>query len=115
MTATFQSQLSFDVRLLSATTESDRAGPDPERDSLRDTSRVRAFFVHPAWARRGIVSRKCPESVQKVSRKCLSPDCPFLDLLALAVKHGSKLATFDQRIDPAQLTGGAAALHLIAT
>ena len=104
MTATFQSQLSFDVRLLSATTESDRAGPDPERDSLRDTSRVRAFFVHPAWARRGIVSRKC-----------LSPDCPFLDLLALAVKHGSKLATFDQRIDPAQLTGGAAALHLIAT
>jgi hypothetical protein len=37
-----------------------------------------------------------------------------LYLLALAVKRGSKLATFDQRIDPALLTGGAAALHLIA-
>jgi hypothetical protein len=38
---------------------SDRAGPDPELDPLRDTARVRAFFVHPPWARRGIVSRKC--------------------------------------------------------
>jgi hypothetical protein len=36
-----------------------------------------------------------------------------LYLLAVAVKRGSKLATFDQRIDPALLTGGAAALHLI--
>ncbi len=44
-----------------------------------------------------------------------SPHLTALYLLALAVKHGSKLATFDQRIDPAQLTGGAAALHLIAT
>lgn len=35
-------------------------------------------------------------------------------LLALAVARGGKLATFDQRIDPALLTGGAAALHLIA-
>ncbi len=43
-----------------------------------------------------------------------SPHLTDLYLLALAVKHGSKLATFDQRIDPAQLAGGAAALHLIA-
>ena len=38
-----------------------------------------------------------------------------LYLLALAVKRGSKLATFDQRIDPAHLPGGAAALHLIGS
>jgi GNAT superfamily N-acetyltransferase len=31
-----------------------RAGPDPELDPLLDAARVRAFFVHPAWARRGI-------------------------------------------------------------
>ena len=31
-----------------------RAGPDPELDPKRDAARVRAFFVHPAWARRGI-------------------------------------------------------------
>jgi GNAT superfamily N-acetyltransferase len=34
--------------------DSNRAGPDPELDSKRDAARVRAFFVHPAWARRGI-------------------------------------------------------------
>lgn len=32
----------------------DRAKPDPELDPKRDAARVRAFFVHPAWARRGI-------------------------------------------------------------
>ncbi len=31
-----------------------RAGLDPELDPKRDAARVRAFFVHPAWARRGI-------------------------------------------------------------
>ncbi len=31
-----------------------RAEPDPELDPLRDSARIRAFFVHPAWARRGI-------------------------------------------------------------
>ena len=30
-----------------------RAGPDPELDPAREPARVRAFFVHPAWARRG--------------------------------------------------------------
>jgi len=43
----------------------------------------------------------------------VSPQLTDLYLLALAVKRGSKLATFDQRIDPALVTGGAAALHLI--
>jgi N-acetylglutamate synthase-like GNAT family acetyltransferase len=31
-----------------------RAEPDPEIDPRRDPARVRAFFVHPNWARRGI-------------------------------------------------------------
>jgi GNAT superfamily N-acetyltransferase len=32
----------------------DRVEPDPEVDPRRDAARVRAFFVHPQWARRGI-------------------------------------------------------------
>jgi GNAT superfamily N-acetyltransferase len=31
-----------------------RADPDPELDPKCDAARVRAFFVHPKWARRGI-------------------------------------------------------------
>ncbi|HWF19584.1 MAG TPA: GNAT family N-acetyltransferase [Verrucomicrobiae bacterium] len=31
-----------------------RTGPDPELDPKRDKARIRAFFVHPMWARRGI-------------------------------------------------------------
>jgi len=31
-----------------------RLASDPELDPRRDPARVRAFFVHPAWARRGI-------------------------------------------------------------
>src|SRR3954468_20814576 len=32
----------------------DRAGEDALLDSRRDPARIRAFFVHPHWARRGI-------------------------------------------------------------
>lgn len=31
-----------------------RAGKDPELDPAIDAARLRAFFVHPQWARRGI-------------------------------------------------------------
>src|SRR4051812_32431542 len=31
-----------------------RTGEDPELDPRRDPARIRAFFVHPDWARRGI-------------------------------------------------------------
>ncbi len=41
-------------------------------------------------------------------------DLTDLYLLALAVKHGGRLATFDQRIDPALVPGGAAALYLVS-
>ena len=31
-----------------------RSAEDPELDPARDAARIRAFFVHPSWARRGI-------------------------------------------------------------
>lgn len=34
--------------------DGNRAEPDPELDPKRDAARVRAFFVHPMWARHGI-------------------------------------------------------------
>lgn len=34
--------------------DSIRTEPDPELDPKRDKARVRAFFVHPDWARHGI-------------------------------------------------------------
>jgi len=34
--------------------DSARSATDAELDPQRDAARVRAFFVHPAWARRGI-------------------------------------------------------------
>jgi toxin-antitoxin system PIN domain toxin len=38
-----------------------------------------------------------------------------LYLLALAVKHGGRFATFDQGLDPSLIPGGPQALHLIPT
>lgn len=34
--------------------DANRGEPDPELDPAKDAARVRAFFVHPNWARRGI-------------------------------------------------------------
>jgi len=45
-----------------------RGGEDPALDPERDPARVRAFFVHPAWARRGIgraILEACEEAVRK--------------------------------------------------
>ena len=43
-----------------------RAEPDPELDPACDPARIRAFFIHPAWARRGIgraVLMACEEAI----------------------------------------------------
>jgi N-acetylglutamate synthase-like GNAT family acetyltransferase len=34
-----------------------RTEPDPELDPQSEAARVRAFFIHPQWARQGIGSR----------------------------------------------------------
>jgi GNAT superfamily N-acetyltransferase len=44
----------------------DRKNEDTLLDPQRDAARVRAFFVHPAWARRGIgggILRACEEAI----------------------------------------------------
>jgi N-acetylglutamate synthase-like GNAT family acetyltransferase len=40
--------------------------PDAELDPQRDAARIRAFFIHPAWARRGIgrsIMAACEEAI----------------------------------------------------
>jgi GNAT superfamily N-acetyltransferase len=48
--------------------DSGRAGEDGLLDPQRDAARVRAFFVHPAWARRGIgrsIMATCEEAIEQ--------------------------------------------------
>lgn len=45
-----------------------RAGEDALLDPQRDPARIRAFFVHPAWARRGIgrsILMACESAIRK--------------------------------------------------
>jgi GNAT superfamily N-acetyltransferase len=45
-----------------------RAEPDDELDPARDPARVRAFFVHPEWARRGIgrsIMAACEKAIRE--------------------------------------------------
>src|SRR5437762_8527049 len=39
---------------------------DAELDPARDSARIRAFFIHPAWARRGIGRRILDECEQRI-------------------------------------------------
>jgi len=48
--------------------DSGRAGEDALLDPQRDAARVRAFFVHPQWARRGIgrsIMAACERAIEK--------------------------------------------------
>ena len=45
-----------------------KGAADPLLDPARDAARIRAFFVHPAWARRGIgalILRACMEAAAR--------------------------------------------------
>ena len=55
--------------------DSGRAGEDAMLDPRRDAARIRAFFVHPSWARRGIgkaILKACEEAI--VSAQFLRAD-----------------------------------------
>ena len=44
-----------------------KSGTDIELDPKRDSARIRAFFVHPGWARRGIgraILQRCEKAIQ---------------------------------------------------
>ncbi len=44
----------------------DRTVPDAELDPVSDSARIRAFFVHPNWARRGVgssIMRACEQAI----------------------------------------------------
>jgi len=44
-----------------------RIEPDAELDPIRDPARIRAFFVHPSWARRGVgrrIMNACEEAIR---------------------------------------------------
>jgi GNAT superfamily N-acetyltransferase len=50
-----------------------RAGEDPPLDPAVDSARIRAFFVHPKWARRGIgraILKRCEEELQRHGFRC---------------------------------------------
>ncbi|HKE40633.1 MAG TPA: GNAT family N-acetyltransferase [Casimicrobiaceae bacterium] len=45
-----------------------RTGDDPLLDPARDAARIRAFFVHPSWARRGIgrsIMTACEQAIRQ--------------------------------------------------
>lgn len=47
-----------------------KTGEDPPLDPATEPARIRAFFVHPAWARRGIAGRiitACEEAARRAN------------------------------------------------
>ena len=48
--------------------DADRSGDDPLLDPAHDAARIRAFFVHPSWARRGIghsIMTACEQAIRQ--------------------------------------------------
>jgi len=58
---------------------------DAELDPVRDSARIRAFFIHPAWARRGIASvilEQCEKAIREAGFRSVElastlPGIPF--------------------------------------
>jgi predicted N-acetyltransferase YhbS len=71
-----------------------RTGEDELLDPQRDAARVRAFFVHPDWARRGIghsIMTACEKAIFKAG---------FREVVIVATLAGEQLyATFGYRVE----------------
>src|SRR4029077_16747769 len=65
---------------------------DAELDPARDSARIRAFFIHPAWARRRIASvilEQCEKAIREAGFRSVElastlPGIPFYDAFASA-------------------------------
>jgi predicted N-acetyltransferase YhbS len=69
-----------------------RAVEDPLLDPLKDPARIRAFFVHPSWVRRGIGS-----AIMAASERAIR-DSGFRDVVIVATLAGVPLyASFGYR------------------
>jgi GNAT superfamily N-acetyltransferase len=62
-----------------------KTGPDPLLDPSRDPARIRAFFVHPGWARRGI-GRRIMQACEDAAR-----EAGFTRMELVATLPGEKL------------------------
>ena len=84
-------------------------GPGTTGEARRMLHSLRSAPGHQFW----------PDSVSLADAKVF-PELPATKdltdayLLGLAVKNGGRLATFDRRIDPARIPGGAQALEVLS-
>jgi toxin-antitoxin system PIN domain toxin len=87
-----------------------RCGPGSTAEARRLLDSLRAAPGHQFWP--DDISLSDTGLFPKLSS---SQHLTNLYLLALAVKHGGRLATFDQQIDATLIPGGPAAYHCIPT
>jgi GNAT superfamily N-acetyltransferase len=77
-----------------------RSAPDPELNPAREAARIRAFFVHPSWARRGIGRRilaACEQAINsagfaKVEIVATLPGKPLYASFGYAVVENFEIA-----------------------
>jgi N-acetylglutamate synthase-like GNAT family acetyltransferase len=86
-----------------------KAGEDVELDPDVEPARIRAFFVHPGWARRGIGSRileACEEAALKAGFKELElvatlPGEPFYSIFGYETAERIEIALPGEQVLPA--------------
>jgi GNAT superfamily N-acetyltransferase len=76
------------------------AGPDPLLDPLQDPARLRAFYVHPNWARQGIGRR----IVTACEDAAFASGFQRLELLATLPGEPLYAALGYSRIEPVEVT-----------
>jgi predicted N-acetyltransferase YhbS len=83
-----------------------KAAEDPPLDSVADPARIRAFFVDPTWARRGLGRRlfaKCAEAATAAGFRSLElmatlPGVPFYGALGFAAIERTATALPDGEV-----------------